>query len=57
MSSQELSTLQKEATYWWSNLLDPEKRIELAVKYIGTRELKTLSHLEIMYCFLYQLEG
>ncbi len=52
MTPQELSDLQKVAINWWLELVLLE-RIKLAKKYIGTSNLQSLTHLEIMYCYLY----
>lgn len=54
MTAKDLSDLQRDATQWWLDWgEDDNPRITLARKYIGTSNIKTLSHLEIMYCYLY----
>lgn len=57
MTSQDLSDLQRDAIKWWTNLEDNEIRTIYSKRYIGTSSLKTLSNLEIMYCYLYFKEG
>lgn len=53
MTSQELSDLQRDATDWWVRLNNDPLRVEYSRKYIGTTNIKTLSKLEVMYCYLY----
>lgn len=57
MTSQDLSDLQRNAIEWWANLEDDKIRTIYSKKYIGTSNIKTLVHLEIMYCYLYLKEG
>lgn len=52
MISQDLSDLQRDATKWWRGLEDDQIRTIYAKKYIGTSDIKTLTHLEIMYSYL-----
>lgn len=52
MTAQELLETQRDATTWWVSLLH-ERRVELCKRYIGTSLPKTLSSLEVIYCYLY----
>jgi len=54
MTAQNLFDLQRDAIQWWLDWEENDApRVTLSKKYIGASNIKTLSHLEIMYCYLY----